>query len=61
MIAVACVVGAWKKWAQEKTGAREGDTRGAPARKAPENSFPAPSPITGQPLRDLSKVVTEND
>ena len=25
---LACVAGAWKSWAQEKTGAREGDTRG---------------------------------
>ena len=25
---LACVAGAWKWWAQEKTGAREGDTRG---------------------------------
>ena len=24
---LACVAGAWKQWAQEKTGAREGDTR----------------------------------
>ena len=24
----ACVAGAWKKWAKERTGAREGDTRG---------------------------------
>ena len=26
-IAVACVEGAWKYWAQERTGAREGDKR----------------------------------
>ena len=32
---------------------------GAPAQKAPENSFPPP--IYWQPLRDLSKVLTEND
>ena len=25
---IACVAGAWKKWAKERTGAREGDTRG---------------------------------
>ena len=25
---LACVAGAWKKWAKERTGAREGDTRG---------------------------------
>ena len=24
---VACVTGAWKLWAKERTGAREGDTR----------------------------------
>ena len=24
---IACVAGAWKQWAQEKTGAQEGDTR----------------------------------
>ena len=24
---LACVAGAWKKWAKERTGAREGDTR----------------------------------
>ena len=27
LTAIACVAGAWKLWAQEKTGARE-DTRG---------------------------------
>ena len=25
---LGCVAGAWKKWAKERTGAREGDTRG---------------------------------
>ena len=25
---LACVAGAWKQWAQERTGPREGDTRG---------------------------------
>ena len=25
---LACIAGAWKSWAQEKTGARGGDTRG---------------------------------
>ena len=30
---VACVAGAWKQWAKEKKGAREGDTRGV--REAP--------------------------
>ena len=29
---VAYVAGAWKQWAQEKTGAREGDTRVSLAR-----------------------------
>ena len=29
---IACVAGAWKQWAQEKPGAREGDTRVSLAR-----------------------------
>ena len=28
VFSLACVAGAWKYWAKEKTGAREGDTRG---------------------------------
>jgi len=45
---VACVAGAWKQWAQEKTGAGEGDTRApvlsfahyfqAPARQATQEA-----------------------
>ena len=34
---------------------------GAPAPEGPRKSFPAPNLITWQPLRDLSKVLTEND
>ena len=46
-----------------KNGARERDTRGKrdACTEGPRKSFPAPSPITWQPLRDLSKVLTEND
>ena len=60
---LACVAGAWMSWAQEKTGAREGDTRGVRERLpvGPRKSFPAFNLITWQPLRDLSKVLTEND
>ena len=32
LLNIACVAGAWKQWAQEKTGAREGDTRVSLAR-----------------------------
>ena len=32
---LACVVGAWKWWAEERTGAREGDTRGVSPSRAP--------------------------
>ena len=52
------VVGARKKLAREKE-TREG--RGSVCTEGPRKSFPAPSPITWQPLRDLSKVLTEND
>ena len=44
--------------------AREKETRGgreSACKEGPRKSFPAPSPITWQPLRDLSKVLTEND
>ena len=34
---IACVADAWKQWAQEKPGAREGDTRVPPP--APVLSF----------------------
>ena len=27
VMTAACVAGAWKKWVQERTGAREGDRR----------------------------------
>ena len=30
VMTVACVAGAWKKWVQERTGAREGDRRVCP-------------------------------
>ena len=33
---MACVEGAWKQWAQERTKAREGDTRGAQPRPDPQ-------------------------
>ena len=45
------------KRAREET--REG--RGSACTEGPRKSFPAPSLITWQPLRDLSKVLTEND
>ena len=32
---LACVAGAWKEWAKERTGAREGDTRGVSTSRAP--------------------------
>ena len=32
---IACVAGAWKQWAKERTGAREGDTRGVSPSRAP--------------------------
>ena len=44
---IACVAGAWKQWAKERTGAREGDTRGVSPSRAPVFScahyFQAPS------------------
>ena len=43
---VACVAGAWKYWAQEKTGAREGDTRG-------ERELPHPSRVSLARARSL--------
>ena len=46
------------KRAREKE-TREG--RGSACTEGPRKSFPAPSLITWQPLRDLSKVLTEND
>ena len=48
----------------ERARRRHARGEGVPARKAHENRFPLPrSPnlITWQPLRDLSKVLTEND
>ena len=56
--AVVCM---W--WTQQKTGAREGDTRGERERLhgRPPKIVSHPSPITWQPLRELSKVLTEND
>ena len=30
---IACVAGAWKLWAKERTGAREGDSRGVRERR----------------------------
>ena len=61
---LACVAGAWKWWALEKTGARGGDRGGErerPPGRPTKKSFHAPNLITWQPLRDLSKVLTEND
>ena len=52
------VVGTKKQRAREKE-TREG--RGSACTEGPRKSFPAPSLITWQPLRDLSKVLTEND
>ena len=52
------VVGTRKKLAREKE-TREG--RGSACTEGPRKSFLAPSPITWQPLRDRSKVLTEND
>ena len=52
------VVGTRKKLAREK---ETRERRGSACTEGPRKSFPAPSPITWQPLRDLSKVLTEND
>ena len=43
---LACVAGAWKWWAQEKTGARERDTRG-------DREFPHPSRVSLARARSL--------
>ena len=43
---VACVAGAWKYWVQEKTGAREGVTRG-------EKELPHPSGVSFPRARSL--------
>ena len=48
------VVGARKNWRARRRYARE---EGAPAQKPPK----IVSPIIWQPLRDLSKVLIEND
>ena len=48
----------------KKIRAREKETRegrGSACTEGPRKSFPAPNLITWQPLRDLSKVLTEND
>ena len=63
---LACVAGAWKQWAQEKTGARGGDTRHAPSplaclpRARPFSLSPATSKrllrrLAGHKLTDLSQ------
>ena len=61
---LACKAGAWRLWAQERTGAREGDTRGERER-LPERSMKivsSPPILTTWPvLRDLSKILKEND
>ena len=40
---LACVAGAWKQWAQKKTGAREGDTRGSLTPRVSLSRVPVPS------------------
>ena len=60
---VACVAGAWKKWAQKRTGAREGDTRVslarpfflAPARQA--TSLASCLPIDNPAVTILSGII----
>ena len=65
---VACVAGAWKKWAQEKTGAREGDTLACLPRARPFSLSPATSkrllrrlwfPYTKRILEDPGTVTGE--
>ena len=40
---------------------RHAKGKGSACTEGPRKSFPAPNLITWQPLRDLSKVLTEND
>ena len=58
-LSLACMAGTWKWWVQERTGrmreTHEGGL-GSTCPRGPRKSFVAPSPITWQPLHDLSKI-----
>ena len=61
---LACEAGAWRLWAQEKNGGARGRHargEGAPAREVHENRFQPPILTTWPVLRDLSKILKEND
>ena len=49
---LACVAGSWKWWAQEKTSAREGDTRGER-----ERLHGRPPKIVSRPLSNYLAAV----
>ena len=51
-VTLACVAGTWKWWAQEKTGAREGDTR-----RERERLHGGPPKIVFRPLSNYLATV----